>query len=80
MGLCIPSIYRHTQAVASDTWVITHNLGSNGSQGIPIVDIFITDGDGAILKIIASGVQITSANVVTVVFSEPRSGEAVIIV
>jgi hypothetical protein len=80
MGLCIPSIYRHTQSVASDTWVITHNLGSNGSQGIPIVDIFIDDGSGAIVKIIAAGVEMTSANVVTVTFAEPRAGEAVIIV
>ena len=80
MGLCKPSIYRHVQAVASDTWVITHNLGSNGSTGLPVVDIFIDNGAGTITKVIAAGVEKTSSNVVTVTFAEPRVGEAVIIV
>jgi hypothetical protein len=79
MGLCVPSIFRHTQVSPLDTWVIPHNLGSNGSTGLPIVDVFIID-NGTISKIIPLSVSKTNANVVTITFSDPTAGEAVIIV
>lgn len=79
MALCKPSIYRHVQAADSASWVITHNLGYNGSTGLPVVDVFVTI-DGAVTKILPMEVTVTSANIVTLTFAEARSGEAVIIV
>ena len=79
MSRVIPSIYRHTQAVEANVWQITHNLGGNGSQGIPIVDCFIID-NGVPSKIIPSLVEKVDLNTVYITFAAPRSGEAVIIV
>jgi hypothetical protein len=79
MPRVIPSIYRHTQAIAASTWAITHNLGGNGSTGIPIVDCYVTD-NGYPSKIIPSRVEMVDKNNITVLFSVPRTGEAVIIV
>ena len=85
MSRVIPSIYRHTQAVASATWTITHNLGGNGSTGIPIVDCYVTD-NGHPSKIIPASVTIplvnnlSDKNSVVVTFSTPRAGEAIVVV
>jgi hypothetical protein len=75
----IPAIYRHTQATAALIWEISHNLGGNGSQGVPIVDCYITD-NGYPSKIIPSRVEIVDRNTVWVTFSTARAGEAIIVV
>jgi hypothetical protein len=74
-----PSIYRHEQATPLQIWTIVHNLGSNGSQGIPIVDVYIPD-NGSLSKIIPGETTIVDKNTVTLSFAEPRAGLALIIV
>lgn len=78
-GAFIPSIYRYTQTEASTDWVIVHNLGSNGSAGVPIVDVYM-DVNGQKAKVIPKIVTINSKNSVTVTFGEPQTGEAIIVV
>ena len=65
---------RHTQTIATDTWVITHNLNTTA----PIVDCWV-DNNGEKTKIIPSAVTATSVNVVTLSFSSARVGSAVIV-
>ena len=60
--------YVHDQQVASDTWVVTHNLGKFASVGI--VD---TAGDE-----VEGEVKHDSNNQVTIKFSAPVSGRAYI--
>lgn len=79
MPAFIPSIYRYVQAVAESTWVITHNLATNGSDGVPIVDAYITV-NGATQKVIPSSVTMNSPNQVTLVFNQAYAGEAIVIV
>jgi hypothetical protein len=79
MGLLIPAVYRHTQDVASDTWTIVHNLGSNGGQGLPIVDVAI-DVNGTPSKIIPADVTKVDANTVVVTFGSALAGSAIVIV
>lgn len=79
MSRVIPAIYRHTQATASALWTIPHNLGGNGSQGIPIVDCYVTD-NGYPSKIIPASVEIIDKNTVHVTFSAARAGEALVVV
>ena len=73
-----PTLFRFTQATASATWNIAHNLGNNGSAGIPIVDVFI-DVDGETQKVIAN-VVMNDKNNVTVSFAAPQTGYAIVIV
>jgi hypothetical protein len=79
MPLYTPSIFRHTQATPLQVWTIVHNLGANGSQGIPIVDVYILD-NGAMSKIIPGETTIVDKNTVALSFAEPRAGLALIIV
>ena len=65
--------YAHTQEIASDTWVITHNRGLN----YPIVDCFI-DENGDTYKVMPLSVEITSDSVVTVRWSSERAGKALV--
>lgn len=58
--------YTHTQSIASDTWVITHNLGKHPS-------VVVIDSAGSV---IISDVQYDSAYQVTVRFSAAFSGKA----
>lgn len=74
-----PSIFRYTQATASDTWVIAHNIGTNGSTGIPIVDAYIYVS-GVLTKVIPSVTTMNDANTVTLSFAQPQTGEAIVIV
>jgi len=74
-----PHVYRHDQASASDTWVIAHNLGHNGGQGIPVVDTYVNSG-GDLQKILPLSVDMTDENTVTITFTEPYDGYAVIVV
>jgi hypothetical protein len=74
----IPGVYRHSQAIAMDTWTIKHNLGSNGTKGVPIVDVTVTDS-GKVQKLIPAGVEIVDKDNLIIRFSAPRSGSATII-
>jgi len=74
-----PAVYRHEQASALQVWNVAHNLGGNGSTGIPIVDVFV-EYESAVQKIIPSSVEIVDANNVTITFTTARSGYAIIVV
>lgn len=74
-----PTVYRHDQPSASDTWVVAHNLGGNGSTGVPIVDVFV-NYDGELQKIIPSRIEIIDANNVEIGFTVPYDGYAVVVV
>lgn len=58
--------YRHNQGVASDTWVITHNLGKRPS--VSIRDSAGSDVEGT--------VSYSSDNELTISFTSVFSGEA----
>lgn len=62
--------YQHIQSVASDTWVITHNLNN-----YPIVDVMV-DHNGTLTKIIPKDVIVINMNTCQVKFSQPRTGQA----
>lgn len=79
MGNLVPSIYRHTQSVASTTWTIVHNLGGNGGQGVPAVDVLVPI-NGVDTKIMPDQITKTDSNTVTVTFSTARTGTAIVIV
>ena len=79
MGFVVPSIYRHIQDTAASVWTVQHNLAGNGSEGIPIIDVFITE-NGVLNKIIPGTTTIVDRNTVTIQFAQARSGEAVVIV
>ena len=78
-SLFVPSIYRHEQITPASVWVINHNIGTNGSTGLPIVDTFIQE-NGFDEKIIPAAVRMINSNTVEIEFSAPRSGFAIIIV
>lgn len=77
----IPSVHRHHQEVISTSWVITHNFGGSGSQGVPIVDVMVLDPDDGVTlkKIMPQSVTIIDANTVAVVFSSAFAGYAVVV-
>ncbi len=79
MPMVIPSVYRHTQSTASDTWVIQHNLGGNGSQGVPMVEV-LWDNGGQLQKLVPAGIEMTDRNTVTITFNSARTGQAIILV
>lgn len=79
MGMFVPSIYRHHQDSPLTTWVINHNIGTNGSTGLPIVDTYINE-NGLDEKIIPVAVRFINANTIEIEFSIARTGFAVIIV
>lgn len=79
MPMVIPSAYRHTQSTPATEWVIHHNLGGNGSQGIPMVEI-LWDNGGQLQKLVPSGIEMTDRNTVTVRFNSARAGQAIIVV
>ena len=66
--------YRHTQASASTSWVIAHNLGTSA----PVVDVWVDEG-GDTVKIMPLSVDVDSANQVTLTFSTAKSGEAIVV-
>ena len=65
-------MYRHEQTTPSDTWVITHGLYT-----YPVVDVYVS-ADGQLQKILPEAVTYTSSTVVTISFSEPRTGFATV--
>jgi 3-oxoacyl-ACP reductase-like protein len=67
----LPSqVFEHTQAVASASWVIVHNMGM-----YPIVDVFV-DYQGESQKILPKSVAYTNPNTCTITFSVPLTGKA----
>jgi hypothetical protein len=79
MPLVRPSVYRHTQTTAATNWIIEHNIGNNGGQAIPMVDV-LWDNAGTLEKIIPASIERPATNVVIVRFSEPRTGQAIIMI
>lgn len=79
MGLLIPSIFRFEQETPATTWTITHNLGMNGGQGIPIVDVYV-EHEGDMTKIIPSACEKIDEHTVELTFAVARAGFAVVIV
>jgi len=73
MSLEMVRTHRHTESVASTSWVITHNLNTI----TPLVDVWV-DIAGTTTKILPQTVAATSASVVTLTFSTAYAGEAVI--
>lgn len=61
--------YVYTQVTPAATWIITHNLNS-------LVGVTLYDQFGALVD---SDVAVTSQNVITVTFSGPQAGSAIIV-
>lgn len=79
MPLFVPSIYRHEQPVASTIWTIPHNLGTNGSQGVPVVDVYITEL-GQTYKIIPASVTRLTMHTIQLTFSSAKAGFAIVLI
>lgn len=65
--------YRHTQAIPSSTWIITHSL-----KDYPIVDVYINNG-GIVEKILPVNVVYVDPNIVTINFTTPQIGFASVV-
>lgn len=70
-GSSADNYYVHTQAVASATWIINHNLGKN-------VQVSIFDSTSAPWRLVYTDVEHGSLNQTTVIFPSPVTGSAVI--
>ena len=64
-------VYNHTQASASTTWTINHNLNER------LVDVIVSDS--TYVKIVPDEVTFTSVNQITLTFFEAVSGYAKVI-
>jgi len=69
--------FRHTQGAAAATWTINHALGTT-APFIVHHTFYVDTGGGVIKPIIPSDVTYVSANTVTVTFTAPYSGYALI--
>ena len=65
------SAYKHTQSSSSATWTITHNLDTE------FVSVAVYDSDKSLM--IPDSIVITSADVVTVTFTDSYTGTALIL-
>jgi hypothetical protein len=74
MPLTTPRGHTHVQTEPAAEWLITHNLG-----GVPVVDVYIDDGEGDIEKILPSMVEIVNPMTCRITFSVPRAGQARIV-
>lgn len=74
MSLSTITGHFHDQTVASTTWTITHNLGTDA----PVVDCWV-DIAGTITKIMPLTVVATSSAVVTITFSTAFAGTAQVV-
>lgn len=79
MPIFHPSIFRYEQNTPATDWVIQHNLGNNGSTGVPMVDVYMML-DGSLQKVSPEIVTMNDKNSVTVTFKQPQTGFAVVIV
>jgi hypothetical protein len=71
------SSFRHTQAVPSDNWTVTHNLNVP-SPFIVHHSFFVDIGGGVIKPILPQDVTYSSANQFQVTFSTPYAGYALV--
>lgn len=62
--------YQHYQTVASNTWVIKHNLNA-----FPIIDVMVMDSN-ALRKILPLDILVIDLNTVEVHFTTARVGQA----
>jgi hypothetical protein len=62
--------YIHSQGIASNVWTITHNLNTYNTW------TQIKDGDG---DVVVAAITNTSANVITVTFTTPILGTAIVV-
>ena len=69
--------YKHVQSTASNTWVINHNMGSNNSKGIPVVDVYVNSG-ASLQKILPETTDMSVKGQLTLHFSTAYSGFALI--
>ncbi|MEM4260927.1 MAG: hypothetical protein QXG00_06835 [Candidatus Woesearchaeota archaeon] len=68
------STYKHTQASASTTWIISHNLNS-----IDILfEIYVDIGGSDYKPILPNDFSFTNSNTITLTFSSAQSGYAII--
>lgn len=79
MPLFVPSMHRHEQTEPSSVWTINHNLGTNGGQGIPVVDVYVTD-NGQTYKILPAAVTLLTKQTVQLTFSTDTVGFAIILI
>ena len=70
--------YNHTQTSASTTWVVYHNLNINLNKSSVTCDAYVYE-NGLLEKILPLDVQFTNKNVVTLLFSSTRTGNARIV-
>lgn len=68
------STYKHTQASANTTWIISHNLNSTDI----LFEIYIDTGGSVYKPILPSDFSFTDTNTITLTFSSVQSGYAVI--
>lgn len=66
------TVYQHTQAAASASWVIAHNLGL-----YPSIDVYI-NYQGGVQKILPMAITFDTVNQCTVTFSSARTGFATV--
>jgi len=78
MALVTTSLYRHTQTTASDLWTITHKLG-HGKATIPAVDVLV-DNNGSTVKIMPENINFIDIDTLSIEFTSPRTGTAIIVV
>ena len=78
MARVTTSLYRHSQTEASDLWTINHNLGY-GKGSIPSVDVLV-ESNGSTIKIMPENVNLVNDNTLSIEFTSPRTGTAIIIV
>lgn len=65
--------FRFTQSTASDTWVITHNLNLQAPY-VCLMQAFVDRGVDGFKAILPSDTVYSSANSLTVTFSNPETG------
>ena len=76
IGSAVPTSYRHEQVSSDDTWVITHGLNL-AAPYIAFVQFFVLDA--GVYKLISPlDLTFDTANQLTVTFSVPRTGFALI--
>jgi hypothetical protein len=61
------------QSVAAMEWTIKHNLGRTVG-----VDVFLSNADGLLEKVLPSEVIKLNENTVKIMFDEPIAGEATV--
>lgn len=64
-------VYKHTQATASKTWTVTHNLDTTA----PVVECWV-DVEDTVTKIIPSEIKVINRNKLTIRFLKPYLGAA----